>query len=255
MGRDENEWYKNAWSLDIKNMSWTENTEKEVGFLIRAMGLSGGERILDLACGFGRHSLAFAERGYDVTGVDITPEFIEDARKTAKARRLHADFICADIRDVDFRGEFDVVLNLADGAVGYLENDEENLKIFDVISRALRPGGKHFMDICSREHAEKCFPAKAWEIGAKSLSLADFGWDETTKRMLYGEAVIPFGELAQPPVLTDPRPGVRLYNKEELRDILAERGMSVLQTFSDYDGSLDSYKKIQLMVYSQKAGK
>ncbi len=242
-----------AWKLDIKNMSWVENTEKEVDFLIRTMGLTGKERILDLACGFGRHSLAFAERGYDVTGVDFTAVFIEDARKTAVERGLSVEFILADIREVDFHEEFDVVLNLADGAVGYLENDAENLKIFDVIARALKPGGKHFMDVCNREHAERCFPARAWESGAKSLSLADFAWDEKTNRMLYREAVLPFGEIAEAPVLSDPGIGIRLYSKDEVREIFLEHRMSVLQTFSDYDGNPESYKKIQLMVYSRKA--
>jgi SAM-dependent methyltransferase len=252
MEQTEKPWYESIWTLDTKNMSWVENTEKEVEFIIRTMGLTGSERILDLACGFGRHSLAFSERGYDVVGVDITPAFIEDARKTAKERGLSAEFILADIRDVDFYEEFDVALNLADGAVGYLEDDMENLKIFNVVARALKPGGKHFMDICNREHAESCFPKRSWEAGEKSLSLADFKWDEKTKRMLYSEAVIPFEEIAKPPVLTDPYPGIRLYNKREVREIFSARGMSVLQTFSDYDGNPETHKRIQLMVYSKK---
>ena len=39
------------------------------------------------------------------------------------------------------------MLNMADGAIGYLEDDEENHKIFSVIAKALKKGGKHFMDI------------------------------------------------------------------------------------------------------------
>jgi SAM-dependent methyltransferase len=233
-------------------MSWVENTEKEVDFLVKTMELAGNERILDLACGFGRHSLVFAERGYRVVGVDITADYIEDAQKTAAERKLNAEFLCADIRDIDFYDEFDVVLNLADGAVGYLENDEENLKIFDKIAMALKPGGKHFMDICSRDHAEACFPARAWEAGTRSLSLADFKWDTEKKRMLYSESVIPYGGAAARPVLSDPSPGIRLYSKSEISEILSRRGMTVMQTFSDFDGAPDSSRKIQLMVFSKK---
>jgi hypothetical protein len=72
--------------------------------------------------------------------------------------------------------------------------------------------------------------------------------------MLYSEAVIPFGESAKPPVLSAPGYGIRLYGKEEIRDIFASCGMTVLRTFSDYKGSPDSFKKIQLMVYSRKDG-
>ena len=67
------------WSLSIREMSWVEHTREEVDFVVEALGLAGGERVLDLACGFGRHVLELARRGYDVVGVDITPAFIDDA--------------------------------------------------------------------------------------------------------------------------------------------------------------------------------
>jgi len=118
------QWYRNIWTLDIKNQSWVEGTENQVDFIIKTLELSGKERILDLACGFGRHSLAFARRGYRVVGVDITKDYIEDARREAKSGSLEVEFIQADIRELKFENEFDVVLNLADGAIGYLENDE-----------------------------------------------------------------------------------------------------------------------------------
>ena len=62
------------WKLDIKNLPWAENTENEVNFIIKTLRLTGTEKILDLACGFGRHSLALAHRGFSVVGVDITKE-------------------------------------------------------------------------------------------------------------------------------------------------------------------------------------
>ena len=94
-------------ALDIKNMSWVENTSNEVDYLIELCGLRGNERILDLACGYGRHALEFARRGYEVVGVDITKAYIEDAKKSAKEMGLrHVSFICGDIRDVDFQHTF-----------------------------------------------------------------------------------------------------------------------------------------------------
>ena len=56
------EWYKQIWTLDIKDQSWVEDTENQVDFIAKALNLSGKERILDLACGFGRHSLSFAKK-------------------------------------------------------------------------------------------------------------------------------------------------------------------------------------------------
>ena len=118
-------WYKEIWTLSIKEMSWTEDTKNQVDFLIKVLGLTGKERILDLACGFGRHSLEFARRGFEVVGVDITEAYVEDAGKQAEKEMLSATFYHQDIREVTFEDEFDVVLNMGDGAIGYLENEEE----------------------------------------------------------------------------------------------------------------------------------
>ncbi len=81
-------WYKNIWTLDIKNHSWVEDTENQVSFIIKTLGLKGNERILDLACGFGGDSLSFASKGFDVTGIDITDEYIIDAKKEAQKNKI-----------------------------------------------------------------------------------------------------------------------------------------------------------------------
>lgn len=245
------DWYKNIWSLSIKNQSWVEDTENQVEFIIKTLGLTGKERILDLACGFGRHSLSFAKKGFSVVGVDITKDYIEDARMTAKKESLNAEFIHADIRDINFTNEFDVVLNLADGAIGYLESDDENLKIFDKISEALKTGGKHFMDVCNAEHAEMFFPKQGWEIGEKALALSLLEWNKETRRMLYAGWDVPYGLPAEKPNFTEGDP-CRLYSKTELNEIFKKRHMKIISTFSNYYGQADSVKELQLMVYSQK---
>ena len=95
----EKDWYKKIWTLDIQNMSWVEDTKHQVDFLIDKLELKGNVRILDLACGFGRHSLEFARRDYEVTGVDIIPAYIRYAAKQAGKEKLNVAFICRDIRD------------------------------------------------------------------------------------------------------------------------------------------------------------
>lgn len=216
------DWYKHGWSLDIKNQSWVEDTENQVDFIIKTLNMTGEERILDLACGYGRHSISFARKGFSVVGIDITQEYINDAIKNSNDESLDAEFINSDIRDIRFKNEFDVVLNIADGAIGYLETDEENLKIFDVVARALKSGGKHFADICNAEYAEHFFPKVGWEIGEKALALSKFEWNKETRRMLYGGWDIPYGLPAQKPNITTGDP-TRLYSIAELKSILQQR--------------------------------
>jgi SAM-dependent methyltransferase len=246
------------WSLEIKTMSWVEHTTEEVDFIVSALHLRGHERILDLACGFGRHALELARRGYAVVGVDITPAYIADARATAQRERLAVTFLEGDVRDVAFRDEFDVVLNMADGAIGYFATDEENLRLFDVIGRALRVGGKHVMGVCSAAHAQKHFPKRHWEAGSRSLSLADFEWRADTRRMLYQGRVLRFGETLSPfPDAFPPSDdgGTRLYTLEELETILRERELRVLAAYGAYDTAVPaSAERLMQVLCSQKEG-
>lgn len=219
--------YSKIWTLDVLDQSWVEGTAREVDLIIGTLDLRGGERILDLACGFGRHALELARRGYPVVGVDITPAYVDEARKRAAEERLDASFICADLRQVSFRAGFDVAVNLADGAIGYLENDRENLKVFDLVAAALKPGGKHLLSVCNAAYARKHFPRRHWEMGSRSISLAEFEWDEPTSRMLYTGYMLRYGETLAVPVGTIS--AVRLYTLEELRAILRDRGLEVVR--------------------------
>lgn len=245
------DWYKKIWSLDIQDQSWTEDTERQTDFLIEKLSLHAGEKILDLACGFGRHSIALARRGFSVTGIDLTAAYIDYAAAQAKKEGLSVRFIRSDIRSVEFENEFDVVLNIADGAIGYLENEKENLKIFDVISKALKRGGRHFMDIMNADYAETHFPCRLWDSGKRGLTLSQFEWDPTTKIMLYGQLDFPYGEPLKKPFIEQGNP-TRLYSLCEIRKILSDRDMTVKESFSDFDGTPSSENGIQLMVLSEK---
>jgi len=251
MESKESDWYKKIWTLDIKNQSWVEETSHQVDFIIRTLALTGQERILDLACGFGRHALEFARRGYSVTGVDITKAYVEDASAQARKEKIDAHFIHADIRDVSFENEFDVVLNMADGAIGYLENDGENLKLFDVVSKALKPGGKHFMDIMNAGYADTHFPCQLWDAGTKCLTLSKFEWDKDTKIMMYGQLDYAYGTNLPKPVMDKGNP-TRLYHIEEVRLIMEARHMHLRASFSNFTDKPVTDNDIQMENYSQK---
>jgi SAM-dependent methyltransferase len=242
---------ESKWTLDIKNQAWTEDTENQVEFLIRTMGLTGRERVLDLACGYGRHSLALARRGFSVVGVDFTPAYIADGRRQAAKEGLEVEFLLADVREIEFREVFDVVLNLADGAIGYFLQEQDNLRLFDVISTALKPGGKHFMDVCNGAHAAAYFPKRHWMAGEKGLSLAEFSWEPDTRRMRYAGYQLPYGKPLGRPQLPCGDP-IRLYTLEEVKTIYAQREMEVRSAYSDYNGAPASSRQLQLMIYGQK---
>jgi len=252
-------WYKESWSLAIKDMSWVEHTMNEVDFIIDIMELSGSERVLDLACGFGRHAIELSKRGFSVVGVDITLDLIKEAERVAAIEKLNTKFICADLRDVSYKNEFDVVLNMGEGAIGYLENDDENLKIFDLIASSLKQGGKHFMEIINAEHAEMHLPKKSWYIGDKILSLEEYQWDKETRCMLNGYWYFRFGEIAEKPVTADmvARSSIRAYSMQEIKEILTSRQMVIKKSYGNSFGEFNkdtpvSHREMQLLVFSQK---
>ena len=84
--------------------AFTKGTEQEVEFLVGALGLGPGMRVLDVGCGPGRHALSLARRGLDVLGVDHSPDFVRLARDAAEAEGLSAEFLELDVRDLSFDG-------------------------------------------------------------------------------------------------------------------------------------------------------
>lgn len=136
--------------------SFTKGTAQEVGFLVAELGLEPGMRVLDVGCGPGRHSLAFAAAGFEVVGVDISARFVDLATEAAAAAGLdRATFVRHDARALDFDREFDAAVSLCQGAFGLggpvevasdATADPANLvpdgAVLDGIRRALRPGGR-----------------------------------------------------------------------------------------------------------------
>ncbi len=150
--------------------SFTKGTEREVDALIDILGLTPGERVLDIGCGPGRHALALAERGYDVVGVDISERFVdlanEAARQIAGESAGSASFVVVDARDLadlldrpdavtrsdiaGLAGSFDAVISLCQGAFGLSGGDGARMELPDReldesimggMALMLRPGG------------------------------------------------------------------------------------------------------------------
>src|SRR6185312_4059384 len=222
------DWYVAAFA-DTADMAWTDRTEAEVERAMRMLKPAGGERVLDLACGSGRHSLELKRQGFDAVGADISPELLEIARREAEKEGLDVEFVEADLRDLDFDAEFDLVLSLNDGAIGYLETEAENRRTFEVISRALEPGGGHLLQLPNVLYAREHLPQKSWISGCSMIELVEHRWNKSDRYMEGAMIPIRFGE-----VLDELKPiefRQRLYTVEELKEIMAAVGMEVDRVF------------------------
>lgn len=119
--------------------SFTKGTQQEVDFLVDALGLGAGDRVLDVGCGPGRHAHELARRGMVVHGVDISQRFVDLAIEAAPPG---ATFERLDARAMPFRAEFDAAVCLCQGAFGLMTAEGENQAVLSGIAAALKPGGK-----------------------------------------------------------------------------------------------------------------
>ncbi len=115
-----------------------EQTRSEVGLLQRLLRATESSHLLDVPCGNGRHSVELAGRGHRVTGVDLSEEFIEEARSAGAG--LPAKWICGDMLDLPWQAEFDGAFCFGN-SFGYLDSDNAR-RFLKAVAATLRPGAR-----------------------------------------------------------------------------------------------------------------
>ncbi len=123
---------------------WGIPTKEEIAFLKEYINGSNA-RILDLACGGGRHSIGLAREGHHVTGIDIGWYPIKLAKKEAKSENLEIEYIQGDILRLNYENEFDLAFLIC-GQIGHF-SPEENEKIFKNTASALKDRGRFIIHL------------------------------------------------------------------------------------------------------------
>jgi len=148
--------FREAWPQISQAFESPTDAASDVEWIVGAAALDAGARVLDAPCGFGRHSVEFARRGFPVTGVDFSETELDRARKAATEAGVPVRLVCQDIRDMEFPGEFDLAVNLF-SSIGYFSDDEDRL-VIDRFWRALKPGGVFVLDTRNRDQLVRSLP-------------------------------------------------------------------------------------------------
>jgi cyclopropane fatty-acyl-phospholipid synthase-like methyltransferase len=138
--------------------SFTKGTVQEVDFLMGALQLQAGQRVLDVGCGPGRHAHEFARRGVTVHGIDIAQRFVDVATAAAPDG---ATFERLDARDLvsasALHGTFDAVVCLCQGAFGLMTANGDDDLVLAGMAAALRPGARLALSAFSSYFVVKYF--------------------------------------------------------------------------------------------------
>jgi len=138
-------------------------TKREMTLLESCGLLQPGRHILDIACGGGRHSLAMARRGAQVTGIDLGPAAIATARQRAHKAGLPVTFVQGDVRHMTYDAAFDAVTFIFGCFTEMPRQDAE--AVLRRISRSLRPGGMFVLDVYAPEFFASLDGEQEWWVG------------------------------------------------------------------------------------------
>ena len=139
------QWYESLfenYGQKYDNENFTQGTVGECDFIENEINNDNSLKILDVGCGTGRHAIELSNRGYIVTGIDLSETQLARARQKAESHNLKIDFQKQDARYLPFIDEFDVAIMLCEGGFPLMETDEMNYEILKCVTKSLRDHGK-----------------------------------------------------------------------------------------------------------------
>jgi len=150
MQKDNSTWYSSWFDTPYYHILYKDRNDAEAQVfmdnLTHYLNLPEEAKILDLACGKGRHSIYLNQLGYDVTGTDLSENSIAEASKSSN-EKLH--FKVHDMR-LPFEEKYDAVFNLFT-SFGYFDNDEDNFKTLSAIKESLTEYGFAVIDFLNAD--------------------------------------------------------------------------------------------------------
>jgi ubiquinone/menaquinone biosynthesis C-methylase UbiE len=241
-------WYQTWFNedyLEVYGHRDEAEARRAIALAERELGLSVGDRVLDLCCGNARHSVELAERGLAVVALDLSSALLRSGAKKARDEGVKVGFVQGDARHIAVQGGFDAVVNFFT-SFGYFDADEDNALVIENVARVLKTRGKFLIDYFNVEHLRKNLVRKSVLRVGSARVREERRIDTVTKRVNK--------------TITIERDGVekryfesiRLYGEDELRSMLESCGLSVSRTFGDYDGGSVDVARPRLILVGEK---
>ena len=228
----DNNWYTQVFNEDFFRTvpkSAPRQTLREAKFIIDRLGIQSGARVLDLCCGYGRHTLELAKRGFDMVGLDLSMVMLKKALADAQANNQAIKFVHGDMRKLNFKAIFDAIYNVQT-SFGYFD-DLSNFKVLQGIYRALKPGGVFLIETVNRDFLVNDLPLRLWWKGIECMLLEEIDMDAMSGILKVQRSFV-FDGAGRPP--WEQKIQIRLYTANELRALLMRAGFEVVELSGDY---------------------
>jgi len=245
----QNKWYKTFFTglaLEFWAKAMTpEYTNAEIKFIKEIVSLAEGSNILDVPCGFGRHSIALAKEGFNVTGIDIAEEYIHTLNEAISEFKLPATAIRADILEYELNGNYDVALCLGN-SFSYFTY-ASTLAFAKKINRALKKGGAFVIN--TGAIAESILPAivtKDWMEIDDMVIMMERKYHAESSVLQSDYRITSKGE-------TDHKTAWHyVYTLAEVRRLLSEAGFSQIEQYGGFDKSVYKMGDKQAYILAKK---
>ncbi len=231
-----------------KKQSLAERTSSEVDGVIKLLSLKAGANILDCPCGYGRHSVELARRGFEVVGSDINSIHLQKAIDKANEFSVQVTFNKESMLDLKYPSQFDAIINMF-YSFGFFDTDEENEKVLKNFYNALKPGGKFLMH--TDVNVPRIISGKYKEdeernlVTGKTLRVID-SYSLETKRINGAWIIKSEGKEDRKDY------SVRVYTREEFEGLCNKVGFSSVTTYSNWKGEDYSEEAEDMMVVATK---
>lgn len=242
--KNEKEWFEEWFDTDYYHVLYQDRDFEEAEAFISALSnftnLSSGSSILDLACGKGRHSLQLNQQGYNVKGVDLSSNSIEEARKKSNE---NLSFEVADMR-VPLPEKFDAVYNLFT-SFGYFNSTKENLKVLSAISQMLKPNGIFVIDFMNSK--------KAIDKMVHQETIAKDNIKFNVNKRVENGQIIKTISFSDNDINHQYEERVQALMINDFKELLAQTDLQITRTFGDYQlNQFDEENSDRLILIGKK---
>ena len=219
--------------------------EQQVVDLLALSGVVSG-RVLDLACGPGRHALPLAARGFDVTAVDGSTYLLDELRQRCESQDLSMAIHHADMRSFESENGFDLVLSMHT-SFGYFEDEDEDLELLRRIHGQLRPEGQLLLDVAGKEYiVRQIEPLMVRELGDDQFLIEQPEVFDSCSRLETDWTLVDGDEVHRA------RFRLRIYSAVELAALCREAGFSALDIYGDLQGTPYDLDSDRLIILARK---